>query len=88
MHPMVSKRWSARMKMLSGLEGLLEIVNEQMTMKSVRKSWREWVSDFRSHNTGTAGAKRSANKHRTDIRMVFDNLREWVEWWACKAEYR
>jgi len=64
------------MKTLSGLEGLLEIVNEQMTMNSVRKSWRESVSDFRSHNTGTVGAKRSANKHRTDIRLVFDNLRE------------
>jgi len=34
---------------------------------------------------------RAPNEVRTngmDSRLVFDNLRERVEWWACKAECR
>jgi len=49
------------------------------------KSWREWVPNFRSCNAEAAGAKWSTN-NRTESRLVFDKLREWVGRWAGKAQ--
>jgi len=51
---------------LSGLEGLLEIVCFEVMVEGVRtgthsEGWRERIPDCRSCNTETTGTKRSAD---------------------------
>jgi len=55
-----SRIWGAREEALSGLEGLLEVVDLELMAEGIMagthsKSRRERVPDFRSCNTETAG---------------------------------
>jgi len=64
---------------LSGLEGLLDIVGLEVMAKSVSagthsESWRERIPDCMSCDTETAGDTQSA-KNGTESRLVFDNVK-------------
>jgi len=78
-----SRICGARRKALSGLEGLLRIVNLLKTMKSVGAmyTFEQMAGEFQILGAATLKpwAPNEVRTNGTESRLVFDNLRERVE---------